>query len=86
MVCDFARNLGAEDLKTITGLEHELGMLVVAFRCRTLEPEREKRLRRTMDAMGPLLQAEPAAPDEGQLARIRGVEQRLGLSLVAVNA
>ena len=39
-----------------------------------------------MEELGPLLQAEPAEPDEAQLGRIRETEETMGLSLVAVRA
>jgi len=84
MICDFARPLDEADIKTIESLEQELGLLIVAFACRSFEPAREERLRKAMEAMGPLLQAEPAEPDEGQLGRIRQAEKAMGLSLVAV--
>jgi len=58
----------------------------VAFSCRSLDPAREKRLRAMMEELGPLLEAEPAEPDEKQLGRIREAEETLGLSLVAIRA
>lgn len=84
MICDFARNLADDDLAAIDSLEKDLGVLLIAFTCRTLDPAREDRIRRAMAELGPLLQAEPAAADEAQLERIRIAEQQLGLSLVAV--
>lgn len=84
MICDFARDLDDDDLETIQGLEQDLGVLIVAFRCRSLDPAREERVRRAMELMGPLLVTEVADPDEAQLDRIRGAEERLGLSLVAM--
>ena len=39
-----------------------------------------------MEEMGPVLQAEPAVPDEAQLDRIRVAEEAMGLSLVAVQS
>ena len=86
MICDFARNLGDGELGTIHDLEQDLGGLIVAFTCRSLDPAREERVRKAMEAMGPLLQAEPADADEAQLERIRRAEESLGLSLVAVRA
>jgi hypothetical protein len=87
MICDFAKGLSQEQLSVIEGLEHELGSIVLAFRCKELDdPAREERVRAAMEAMGPLLRAEVAEPDEGQLGRIREVEQELGLSLVAVKS
>jgi hypothetical protein len=86
MICDFARNLGEAELTRISALEQDLGLLVVAFSCRSLDEAREERIRAAMAAMGPLLQAEPADADEAQLRRIRETEESLGLSLVAVRA
>ena len=38
-----------------------------------------------MEELGPQLQAAPAEPDDEQLARIRALEDRLGLTLIAVD-
>jgi len=84
MLCDIARNLDEERIQTIKALEEDLGLTIVAFSCRSLDPAREERLRAIMEELGPLLQAEPAAPDEAQLGRIREAEETMGLSLVAV--
>lgn len=86
MLCDIARNLGDEQVRSIRELEHDLGLTLVAFSCRSLDPEREERLRKAMEEMGPVLQAEPAVPDEAQLDRIRVAEEAMGLSLVAVQS
>lgn len=86
MLCDIARNLGDEQVDEIRQLEQDLGLTLVAFSCRSLDPAREERLRKAMEEMGPVLQAEPAAPDEGQLDRIRSAEEAMGLSLVAVQS
>jgi ribosome assembly protein YihI (activator of Der GTPase) len=86
VVCEFARNLGDEQLDRIKALEQDLGFTIVAFACRTLDPEREERLRKVMEGLGPLLQAEPADADDVQLERIREVEETMGLSLVAVRS
>ena len=86
MVCDFARNLGDEQLEKIRSLEQDIGLIIVAFSCRSLEPEREERLRKVMEGLGPLLQAPPAPADETQLGRIRALEEAMGLSLVAVQS
>lgn len=86
MYCDIARNLDGETLARIEALEHDLGLTLVAFSCRSLDPAREERLRRAMAELGPLLQAVPAEPDEEQLGRIRAAEEAMGLSLVAVRA
>jgi len=86
MFCDIARNLKEDQLQRIRALEEDLGLTVVAFSCRSLDPAREERLRATMAELGPLLQAEPAEPDEEQLGLIRETEETMGLSLVAVRA
>ena len=86
MYCEFARNLEDEKLQLIKALEDDLGLTIVAFSCRSLDPAREERLRAMMEEMGPQFQAEPAEPDEAQLGRIRETEQTMGLSLVAVRA
>lgn len=84
MLCEIARNLDEERLARITALEDELGLTIVAFSCRSLDAAREEKLRAIMEEFGPVLQAEPADPDEVQLRRIRETEESLGLSLVAV--
>jgi hypothetical protein len=86
MFCDIARNLKEDQLQRIRALEEDLGLTVVAFSCRSLDPAREERLRAMMAELGLLLQAEPAEPDEEQLGRIRETEETMGLSLVAVRA
>lgn len=86
MLCDIARNLGDEQVERIRALEHDLGLTIVAFSCRSLEPQREERLRKVMEELGPVLQAQPAAADETQLDRIRSAEETMGLSLVAVQS
>ncbi len=86
MLCDIARNLADDKLERIKALENDLGLTIVAFSCRSLDPAREERLSALMAELGPQLQAEPAAPDEEQLGRIRAAEQTMGLSLVAVRA
>ena len=43
-------------------------------------------MRKAMEGLGPLLQAEPANADEAQLEKLRETERSLGLSLVAVQA
>ncbi len=86
MLCDIARNLADEKLQRIKALENDLGLTIVAFSCRSLDPAREERLREVMEQLGPQLQAEPAEPDEEQLGRIRAAEETMGLSLVAVRA
>ena len=73
-------------MQTIKTLEQDLGMNLVAVSCRSLDPEREERVRAMMEEFGPQLQAEPAEPDDEQLGRIRKTEESLGLSLVAVRA
>jgi hypothetical protein len=84
MFCEIARQLDDGQVAQIAALEAELGLTVVAFSCREMGAEREEKLRAIMEQYGPVLQAEPAVPDDGQLGRIREAEQALGLSLVAV--
>jgi hypothetical protein len=86
MLCDIARDLGDDKLQYIKELEADLGLTIVAFFCRSLDPAREERLRALMDDLGLRLQAEPAEPDEAQLGRIREAENAIGLALVAVRA
>jgi hypothetical protein len=86
MLCDIARNLDEDRLHEIRALEEDLGLTIVAFTCRTVDPAREERVRAMMAELGPQLQAEPAEPDEAQLGRIREAEETMGLSLVAVRA
>jgi len=86
MFCDIARDLEDVQLQRIKALEDDLGLTIVAFSCRPLDPAREERLRAMMEELGPLLEAEPAEPDEEQLGRIPEAEETLGLSLVAVRA
>ena len=84
MYCEFARNIQEDQLQRIRQLEEDLGLTIVAFSCRSLDPEREEKLRAMMAEFGPQLQTEVAQPDEQQLGRIREEEETLGLSLVAV--
>jgi hypothetical protein len=84
MLCEIARTLDEAQMAMVTALEEELGLTVVAFSCREMDAAREEKLRAIMEQFGPVLQAEPAAPDDAQLARIRETEEALGLSLVAV--
>lgn len=84
MLCEIARKVDEDQLGTIRDLEHELGLTIVAFSCRSLDPTREERLQKIMDELGPQLQAEVAEPDDAQLGRIRAAEEKLGLSLIAV--
>jgi hypothetical protein len=84
MLCEIARNLDEQQLETIRTLEQDLGVLIVAFSCRELEPAREERLRQIMAELGPVLQAEPVEPDDAALDRLRETEAALGLSLIAV--
>lgn len=84
MYCGIARNLAEDQIDAIKGLEQTVGLTVVAFSCRTMDPRREERLQ-TMEAqMGPVLLRPPARPSEQQLDQIRRLEGQLGLTLVAV--
>jgi hypothetical protein len=85
MVCEIARGLEQTQLDEIQRLEHETGLTVVAFACRSLDPAREGRLKAIQAELGPVLTAEPARPSDEQLDRIRELEESLGLSLVAVD-
>ena len=84
MYCEIARNLEADDLEKVRALEGDLGLTLVAFSCRSLDPAREERLRKMIEELGPVLQAPAADPDDRQLERIRALEEELGVSLVAV--
>jgi microsomal dipeptidase-like Zn-dependent dipeptidase len=84
LLCAIARNLDDEQLDAIKGLESDLGLTIVAFACRQVDPAREERLRQIEAELGPALTVPPARPDDLQLTRIRETEERLGLSLVAV--
>lgn len=86
MLCEIARGLDDAQLDEIRSLESETGLTVVAFACRSLDPEKEARLKAVQAEMGPVLVAEPDQPTDAQLARIRELESALGLSLVAVRA
>ena len=85
MFCEIARKLDGEDLERIQSLEHDLGLTIVAFSCRSLDPAREEKLQKMMEELGPQLQAAPAETDDAQLGRIREAAEQLGLALVAVS-
>ena len=86
MFCEIARKLEDDDLERIQSLEEDLGLTVVAFSCRSLDPAREEKLEAMMRELGPMLQAPLADPDDAQLGRLRVAERELGLTLIAVNA
>jgi hypothetical protein len=86
MFCEIARKLEGDDLEKIQSLEEDLGLTIVAFTCRSLDPAREEKLEAMMRELGPMLQAPLAEPDDAQLGRLREAEQELGLTLIAVNA
>ena len=86
MLCEIARKLEDDDLEKIQSLENELGTTLVAFSCRSLDAVREEKLQKIMDELGPMLQAPVAEPDDAQLARIRALEDELGVALIAVDA
>jgi hypothetical protein len=86
MFCEIARKLEGQDLEKIQALEKDLGLILVAFSCRSLDPAREEKLEQMMRELGPVLQAPAAEPDDVQLGRIRAAEDELGLTLVAVDA
>ena len=85
MVCEIARGLEEDKLDHIQRLEREIGLAVVAFSCRSLDPAREERLLAIQAQLGPVLAVGPAEPSDAQLSRIRDLESQLGLSLVAVS-
>ncbi|MBE0529065.1 MAG: hypothetical protein IH629_07695 [Thermoleophilia bacterium] len=85
MICEIARKLEGENLERIQSLENDLGLTLVAFSCRSLDPAREEKLQKMMQEFGPELQTPPARPDDDQLTRIRAAEEELGLALVAVS-
>lgn len=84
MLCEIARGLNDEQLGQVQTLERDLGLTVVAFACRSLDPQKEEQLQKVMEGLGPVLQAELAEPDDGQLDALRATEEALGLSLIAV--
>jgi len=86
MLCAIAKNLEEGQLAEIEALEQKAGLTLVAFSCRSLDPEREERLRKIEAELGSPLQVEPAPVSEEQLGQIRGLEGTMGLSLVAVQA
>lgn len=86
MFCEIARKLDDQELGKIKALEHDLGLTLVAFSCRSLDAAREERLQKIMEELGPQLQAQPAEPDDEQLGRIKALEDELGLALIAVDA
>ncbi|HET6496900.1 MAG TPA: hypothetical protein VFH61_16220 [Thermoleophilia bacterium] len=86
MLCEIARKLSADELSRIEALEQDLGLTIVAFSCRSLGLEREERLQRIMEELGPPLRVPPAEADESQLSIIREAEATLGVALVAVQA
>jgi hypothetical protein len=84
MLCGIARRLDERQLAEIRTLEEELGLTIVAFACRAVDPVREQRLLAIAAELGPELIGPPAQPSEQQLARIRRLEEQTGLALVAV--
>jgi len=86
MFCEITRKLEDQDLEKLRSLEMDLGLTLVAFSCRSLDPAREEKLEKMMRELGPMLQAPLAAPDDAQLGRIRAAEEELGLTLIAVEA
>jgi hypothetical protein len=85
MFCEIARKVEGDGIDRIQSLERDLGLTLVAFSCRSLDPAREERLQRIMEELGPQLQARPAEPDDAQLTRIRALEDEIGLTLIAVD-
>lgn len=85
MICEITRKLEGDDLEKVQALEEALGFTLIAFSCRSLDPAREEKLQRIMAELGPVLVVPPATPDDEQLARIRALEEDLGLALIAVH-
>ena len=86
MLCAIAKNLEEGQLGEIETLERETGLTLVAFSCRTLDPEREERLRKVEAEIGSCPETESVPISDEQLAQIRRLEAATGLSLVAVKA
>jgi len=86
MFCEITRKLEDQDLEKLRSLEMDLGLTLVAFSCRSLDPAREEKLEKMMRELGPMLQAPLAEPDDAQLGLIRAAEEELGLTLIAVEA
>lgn len=86
MYCEIAKGLDGENLERVQALEADLGLTIVAFSCRSLDPAREEKLEKIMRQLGPQLQAPLAEPDDAVLAQLRAAEQETGLTLIAVNA
>jgi len=86
MLCSIATRLEESQVERIRRLEKDLGLLLVAFACRSIDPAREERLRKIEAELGPSLLVQPARPSEEQLARIQQLEGDMGLSLVGVQA
>jgi hypothetical protein len=86
VMCGIARKLDERQIAEIQTLEDDLGLTIVAFTCRAIDPERERRLAKIAAELGPELSAPPAQPSDQQLEKIRRVEEQTGLALVAVQA
>ena len=84
MLCAIANNLEEGQLTEIEALERQTGLTLVAFSCRSVDPEREERLRQIEAEVGSPLHTDPVAVSDEQLAQIRRLEETMGLSLVAV--
>lgn len=84
MLCDIAHNLSAEDLRRIQTLENALGLTIVAFSCRAMDPQREERMRKISEELSLTPHVAPAVPDDQQLRQIQEAEKVLGVALVAV--
>ncbi|HJW76150.1 MAG TPA: hypothetical protein VJ787_10855 [Thermoleophilia bacterium] len=86
MLCAIAKNLEEGRLGEIQSLEAETGLTLVAYSCRTLDPEKEERLRQIEAEIGSCLESDPVPVSEEQLAQIKRLEETTGLALVAVTA
>ena len=81
MFCEIARKVEAERIQS---LEKELGLTLVAFSCRALDPAREERLQKIMEELSPRLLAPQAG--RGAAGALHELEADSGLTLIAVEA
>lgn len=86
MLCAIAKNLEEGQLGEIQSLERQTGLTLVAYSCRTLDPEKEERLRQIEAEIGSCLESDPVPVNEEQLTQIKRLEETTGLALVAVQA
>ncbi len=65
MLCSLSTTLTENDITEINRMEQELGTVLLAFSCHSLNP---------------------ASLDDGKMQKLQHLEQKLGISLVAVDA